>query len=52
MQVELNSLIKQEVFELVVKKPKGVKPVEYKWVFVRKCNETNEFIRYKARVVA
>ena len=28
--------------------PKDVKVVEYKWVFVRKRNENNEIIRYKA----
>ena len=27
-------------------------PVEYKWVFVRKRNEKNEIIRYKAQLVA
>jgi hypothetical protein len=27
-------------------------PVGYKWVFVRKHNEKNEIIRYKARLVA
>ena len=26
--------------------------VGYKWVFVRKCNEKNEIMRYKARLVA
>ncbi|KAK9102583.1 hypothetical protein Sjap_019837 [Stephania japonica] len=30
----------------------GVKPVGYKWVFVRKRNEKNEVTRYKARLVA
>ena len=36
MQVELHSLIKQEVFEPVVQTPACVKPVGYKWVFVQK----------------
>ena len=27
-------------------------PIRYKWVFVRKQNEKNEIIRYKARLVA
>ena len=27
-------------------------PVRYKWVFVRKRNEKNEIIRYKAQLVA
>ncbi|KAK4398525.1 Retrovirus-related Pol polyprotein from transposon RE1 [Sesamum angolense] len=30
----------------------GVKPVGYKWVFVRKRNEQNEVVRHKARLVA
>ena len=47
MQVELNSLIKREVFKPVVKTPKGVKLIWYKWVFVIKHNENNEIIRYK-----
>jgi hypothetical protein len=32
--------------------PEGVSPVRYKWVFVRKRNEKNEIVRYKARLVA
>ena len=52
MQAELNSLMKQEVFGPIVQTPKGVKSVRYKLVFVRKCNENNEIIRYKARLVA
>ncbi|KAJ9535920.1 hypothetical protein OSB04_un000919 [Centaurea solstitialis] len=52
MQTELNSLTKREVFGPVVRTPEGVKPVGYKWVFVRKRNEKNEIVRYKARLVA
>ncbi|RVW79791.1 Retrovirus-related Pol polyprotein from transposon TNT 1-94 [Vitis vinifera] len=52
IQAELNSLTKREVFGPVVQTPKDVKPVGYKWVFVRKRNENNEIIRYKARLVA
>ena len=48
MQTELNSLMKRDIFGPVVKTPKGVKPVGYKWVFVRKRNENNEIIRSKA----
>ena len=44
--------MKRDVFGPVVQTPKGVKPVEYKWVFVRKRNENNEIIRYKVRLVA
>ena len=32
--------------------PRDVKPVGYKWVFVRKRNEKGEVMRYKARLVA
>ena len=52
MQAELNSLIKREVFGPVVQTPKGIKPVGYKWVFVRKRNKNNEIMRYKVRLVA
>ena len=52
IQVELNSLIKHEVFGLVVWTPEGIMPVGYKWVFVRKRNEKNEIIKYKAWLVA
>ena len=52
IQAELNSLTKREVFGPVVQTPEDVKPVGYKWVFVRKRNENNEIIRYKARLVA
>ena len=49
MQEELNSLMKQDFFGPIVQIPKCVKLVGYKWVFVRKRNENNEIIRYKAR---
>ena len=49
IQVELNSLKKCEVFGPVVQTPEDVKPVGYKWVFVRKRNANTEVIRYKAR---
>ncbi|KAD7477833.1 hypothetical protein E3N88_00969 [Mikania micrantha] len=52
MQAELDSLNKRKVFGPIVITPKAVKPVGYKWVFVRKRNENNEVIRYKARLVA
>ncbi len=32
--------------------PRSIFPVGYKWVFVRKRNENNEVVRYKARLVA
>ncbi|KAM2817807.1 hypothetical protein COP1_041878 [Malus domestica] len=52
IQVELDSLEKCKVFGPVVPTPPHVKPVGYKWVFVRKRNEKNEIVRYKARLVA
>ncbi|CAM8951879.1 unnamed protein product [Rhodiola kirilowii] len=52
IQAELNSLNKRGVFGPVAPTPEGVKPVGYKWVFIRKRNERNEIVRYKARLVA
>ena len=52
IQAELDSLEKCKVFGPLVQTPIGVKPVGYKWVFVRKRNEKNEITRYKARLVA
>ena len=48
MHAGLNSLMKREVFGLVVKIPKGVKHVEYRLVFVRKRYESIKIIRCKA----
>jgi len=36
IQEELTPLTKHEIFGSVVQTPNGVKPVGYKWVFVRK----------------
>ena len=52
MQEELHSLIKRDVFGPVVETPASIKLVWSKWVFVRKRNENNDIIRYKARLVA
>ncbi|MCF7184014.1 hypothetical protein L3H42_10985, partial [Corynebacterium sp. MC-13] len=52
IEVELNSLGKRKVFGPVVRTPENVKPVGYKWVFVRKRNEKVVIMRYKARLVA
>ncbi|GJZ07345.1 disease resistance CC-NBS-LRR class family protein [Tanacetum coccineum] len=46
MQVELNSLNKRKVFGPIVTAPRDVKPIGYRWVFVRKRNEKNEVTRY------
>ena len=48
----MNCLAKREVFGPVVPTPKNVKSVGYRWVFVRKRNENNEIVRYKALLVA
>ena len=52
IQAELNCLAKREVFGPVVPTLENVKLVGYRWVFVRKRNENNEIVRYKARLVA
>ena len=52
IQAELKSLEKRGVFGPIVETPKGINPVGFKWVFVRKRNERNEVERYKARLVA
>ncbi|XP_076957991.1 putative mitochondrial protein AtMg00820 [Bidens hawaiensis] len=52
MQAELSSLNKRKVFGPIVIKLKTIKPVGYKWEFVRKQNKKNEVTRYKARLVA
>ena len=48
IQTKLNSLAKREIFGPVVQTLGNIKPVGYKWVFVRKQNENDEIIRYKA----
>lgn len=45
-------LSKHKVFGPIIKTPDNVKLVGFKWVFVRKRNEKNEVVRYKARLVA
>ena len=52
IQTELKSVAKREVFGPVVQTPKVIKLVGYQWIFVRKRNEKNEIVRYKARLVA
>ena len=52
INAELKSLAKRKVFGHVIQAPKDVKPVGNKWVFVRKRNDKNEIVRYKARLVA
>ena len=52
IKIELRSLAKREVFGLVFQMPTNIQPVGYRWVFVRKRNEKNEIVRYKARLMA
>ena len=52
IQVELDLLAKRKVFGPLAPIPQHVKPVGYKWVFVRKRIEKNEIVQYKARLVA
>ena len=52
IQVELDSLEKRKVFGPVVPTPNDLKPVGYRWVFVRKHDDKNEIARYKACLVA
>ncbi|KAM2015057.1 hypothetical protein ACFX16_045633 [Malus domestica] len=51
IQVELDSLAKHKVFGPIAHTLPQVKLVGYKWVFVRKRNEKNEIMRYKAHLV-
>ena len=48
----MSSLAKQDVFGPIARTPNNLKLVEYKWVFVKKRNEKNEAVRFKARLVA
>ena len=48
IKFELASLAKREVFGPITRILDNVKPVGYKWVFVRKRNEKNKVVRYKA----
>ena len=52
IEAKFDSLNKRKVFGSVVRTPQNVIPIGYKWVFVRKRNENNEVVRYKARLVA
>jgi hypothetical protein len=52
IEAELDSLRKRQVFSNVIPTPPMTYPVRFKWVFIRKRNENNEIVRYKARLVA
>ena len=48
----MHSLKKREVFSSVIPTPRNIFHVGSKLVFVRKRNEKNKVVRYKARLVA
>jgi hypothetical protein len=48
--IELRLLKKREVFSSVIPTPRNIFPIGSKWVFIRKGNEKNEVVRYKARL--
>jgi hypothetical protein len=52
IQAEITSLSKRKVFSQAMHTPLKVFPVGFECVFIRKRNENNEVVRYKARLVA
>jgi hypothetical protein len=52
IEAELNSLKKRTVFTEVIPTPLRTFSVGFKWVFIRKRNENNEVVRYKAKLIA
>jgi hypothetical protein len=52
IEAEFCSLCKREVFRPAVPTHPNVIPIRCKWVFLRKSNEHEQVVRYKARIVA
>jgi hypothetical protein len=52
IETDLNSFKKRKVFTDVILTPPIIFPIGFKWVFIRKRNENNEVVRYKARLIA
>ena len=52
IQAKIASLTRRGVFTSAIPTPSKVFPVGFNWVFVRKWNENNKVVRYKARLVA
>jgi hypothetical protein len=52
IEAELDSLRQREVFKNVMPTPSRIHPIGFKLVFIRKQNEKNEVVRYKAMLVA
>jgi hypothetical protein len=50
IETELRSFNKRQVFGPIARTPPSIS-VGFKWVFVRKRNENNVVVRYKARLV-
>ncbi|KAL0308958.1 UNVERIFIED_CONTAM: Retrovirus-related Pol polyprotein from transposon RE2 [Sesamum radiatum] len=51
MKFEMDSMSSNQVWTLV-DRPKGVRPVRYKWVYKRKIGVDGEVTTFKARLVA
>ncbi|KAL0307349.1 UNVERIFIED_CONTAM: Retrovirus-related Pol polyprotein from transposon TNT 1-94 [Sesamum radiatum] len=51
MKSEMDSMSSNQVWKLV-DRPKGVKPIGYKWVYKRKIGADGEVTTFKARLVA
>jgi hypothetical protein len=45
IEVDLGSPKRREVFSAVIPTPSRVDPIRFKWVFIRKQNETNTVVR-------
>jgi hypothetical protein len=52
IQTEIASFYERKLFSEVMLTPRGVFLIGYKWVFIRKQNQKNEVVKYKARLVA
>jgi hypothetical protein len=52
IDADINLLNKRKVFTNMIPTPHRIFLVGFKWVFIRKRNENNEVVRYKARLVA
>jgi hypothetical protein len=48
---ELNRILELGIWDLVPRPAKGVKIFTSKWALARKCNEHNEIVRPKARLI-
>jgi hypothetical protein len=51
IEAELNSLKKRKMFTNMIPTLPKIFPDGFKWVFIRKRNENNEMVRYKARLI-